>query len=76
LRVWGTDSGGSIPLSQAPLERPLLLVIGNEAKGMSAALTRICDGIISIPLSGAVNSLNAACAASVCMWELYRRSGT
>jgi TrmH family RNA methyltransferase len=75
LRVWGTDSGGGIPLSQAALERPLLLVIGNEAKGMSVALKQICDGIISIPLVGNVNSLNAACAASVCMWELYRRSG-
>jgi TrmH family RNA methyltransferase len=74
LRVWGTDSGGEVPLSQAPLERPLLLVIGNEARGMSVALKQICDGIISIPLVGNVNSLNAACAASICMWELYRRS--
>ncbi|MDR2136422.1 MAG: RNA methyltransferase [Treponema sp.] len=75
MRVWGTDSGGAIPLSQAPLERPLLLAIGNEAKGISAALKQICDGIVSIPLAGDVNSLNAACAASVCMWELCRRSG-
>ncbi|MDR0668748.1 MAG: RNA methyltransferase [Treponema sp.] len=74
LRVWGTDSGGAVPLSRAPLERPLLLVIGNEARGMSAALKQICDGIINIPLVGNVNSLNVACAASVCMWELYRRS--
>ncbi|MDR2177393.1 MAG: RNA methyltransferase [Treponema sp.] len=75
MRVWGTDSGGAVPLSQAPLERPLLLIIGNEAKGISAALRQICDGITGIPLVGDVNSLNAACAASVCMWELCRRSG-
>jgi TrmH family RNA methyltransferase len=75
MRVWGTDSGGAVSLSQAPLKRPLLLAIGNEARGISAALKRLCDGIISIPLMGDVNSLNAACAASVCMWELYRRSG-
>jgi TrmH family RNA methyltransferase len=74
MRVWGTDSGGTVPLSLAPLERPLLLIIGNEAKGMSAALKQICDGITAIPLSGEVNSLNAACAASIVMWEMRRRS--
>jgi TrmH family RNA methyltransferase len=75
LKVWGTDSGGAVPLALAPLERPLLLIIGNEAKGMSVALQQFCDGIISIPLGGNVNSLNAACAASICLWEVYRRSG-
>jgi TrmH family RNA methyltransferase len=75
LRVWGTDSGGALPLGQAPLERPLLLIVGNEARGMSVALRGLCDGIVSIPLLGDVNSLNAACAASICIWEVYRRSG-
>jgi TrmH family RNA methyltransferase len=69
LTVWGTDSKGAVPLGSARLRRPLLLVIGNEAKGMSAALTQLCDGIVSIPLTGNVNSLNVACAASICMWE-------
>jgi TrmH family RNA methyltransferase len=72
LRVWGTDSKGAVPLDKAGLRRPLLLAIGNEAKGMSAALTQLCDGIAGIPLSGDVNSLNAACAASVCLWEVCR----
>jgi TrmH family RNA methyltransferase len=75
LRVWGTDSGGTIPLERAPLERPLLLIIGNEARGMSVTLRGLCDGITGIPLLGDVNSLNAACAASICIWEVYRRSG-
>jgi TrmH family RNA methyltransferase len=74
LRVWGTDSQGSVPLDKAALDRPLLLIIGNEAKGMSVALQQLCDGILNIPLSGDVNSLNAACAASICLWEVYRRS--
>jgi TrmH family RNA methyltransferase len=75
LRVWGTDSAGDVPLSSSALLRPLLLAVGNEAKGISAALRQLCDGIISIPLLGEVDSLNAACAASICMWELRRRSG-
>jgi TrmH family RNA methyltransferase len=73
LKVWGTDSSGTIPLTQASLTRPLLLIIGNEAKGMSVALKQLCDGIISIPLEGEVNSLNAASAASICMWEVVRQ---
>jgi TrmH family RNA methyltransferase len=74
LRVWGTDSAGGVPLAGAALRRPLLLAVGNEAKGISAVLKQLCDGIIRIPLLGEVDSLNAACAASICMWEL-RRSG-
>ncbi|MDR0642505.1 MAG: RNA methyltransferase [Treponema sp.] len=74
LRVWGTDSGGAVPLNKAGLCRPLLLIIGNEAKGMSVALKQFCDGITGIPLSGDVNSLNAACAAGICLWEVYRNS--
>jgi TrmH family RNA methyltransferase len=73
LKVWGTDSTGTIPLTQAALALPLLLIIGNEAKGMSVALKQLCDGIIGIPLSGEVNSLNAASAASICMWEVFRQ---
>jgi TrmH family RNA methyltransferase len=75
LRVWGTDSAGGVPPAAAALRRPLLLAVGNEAKGISAALKQLCDGIVSIPLLGEVDSLNAACAASICMWELRRRSG-
>jgi TrmH family RNA methyltransferase len=74
LGVWGTDSKGSVPLDKAALDRPLLLIIGNEATGMSVALQQFCDGILNIPLSGEVNSLNAACAAGICLWEVYRRS--
>lgn len=74
LRVWGTDSGGATPLDEAELCRPLLLIIGNETKGMSIALKQFCDGIVGIPLSGDVNSLNAACAAGICLWEVCRRS--
>jgi TrmH family RNA methyltransferase len=72
LRVWGTDSGGAVPLDKAALGRPLLLITGNEARGMSVALKQLCDGIVRIPLSGAVNSLNAACAAGICLWEACR----
>jgi TrmH family RNA methyltransferase len=73
LKVWGTDSTGSTPLSGVTLARPLLLILGNEAKGMSVALKQSCDETVSIPITGAVNSLNVASAASICMWEVFRQ---
>ena len=72
LDVWGTDSGGERSLVTTALKRPLMLILGNEAKGISVALKKLCDGIIGIPVHGAVNSLNLASAASIFMWEVYR----
>ncbi len=72
LRIVGTDSTGDISLLNSPLKRPIALILGNEAKGMSVALKHLCDEIVSIPLSGSVNSLNVACAGSILLWDVYR----
>jgi TrmH family RNA methyltransferase len=74
LVVLGTDSSGAVPLGERILRRPLLAIIGNEARGMSRALRSLCDEMIRIPIAGEVNSLNAACAASIVMWELAKNS--
>jgi len=74
LKIWGTDSKGSISLASEFPKRPLMLIIGNEAKGMSRSMETLCDQIVSIPLSGSVNSLNVASAASIFMWEVYKNS--
>jgi TrmH family RNA methyltransferase len=74
MKVLGTDSNGDIPVMNGALRRPLMIVIGNEAKGISLALKGLCDGIISIPISGEVNSLNVASAGSIFMWEVYKNS--
>ena len=72
MKVWGTDSQGSDSLVSVSLKRPLMLILGNEAKGMSQALKALCGGIVNIPVSGAVNSLNIASAASIFMWEVCK----
>ena len=72
--VLGTDSGGDCSLDSERIKRPVMLVLGNEAKGMSVALKNLCDKIIGIPVSGNVNSLNLASAASIFMWEIFRNS--
>jgi TrmH family RNA methyltransferase len=76
LRVLGTDSSGEVSLREERLGRPIMVVIGNESKGMSVALKGLCDAIAAIPLMGAVNSLNVASAASIFMWEVVRNSNS
>jgi TrmH family RNA methyltransferase len=74
LKVIGTDSRGEVSLTTEKPRRPILLALGNEAKGLSIALKNLCGSIVSIPISGEVNSLNVASAASIFMWEIYRNS--
>jgi 23S rRNA (guanosine2251-2'-O)-methyltransferase len=54
---------------------PLVLVIGGEARGMRALVRKTCDLMVSIPQSGAIDSLNAAAAAAVTLYEIRRQRG-
>ncbi|PJZ86325.1 TrmH family RNA methyltransferase [Leptospira harrisiae] len=72
LQVIGSDSLGTEPLEKANLNSPVFLILGNEAKGMSVHLQSLCDLIVSIPMSGVVNSLNVACAGSILLWEVTK----
>lgn len=74
IRLVGTDSTGEVSLLSHPLTRPIAVILGNEARGMSVALKNLCDIIISLPLAGAVNSLNVACAGSIILWDVYKNS--
>ena len=74
LNVVGTDSTGDVSLMNHTLARPVAVVLGNEAKGMSVALKNLCDYVVSIPVEGAVNSLNVACAGSIILWDVYKNS--
>lgn len=72
ISLVGTDSTGEISLKTQKLAKPIAIVLGNEAKGMSVALKNICDYVLCIPISGAANSLNVACAGSIFLWEVYK----
>lgn len=48
------------------------LLIGNEAAGLTDEIKSVCDRLVTIPMSGRAESLNAAAAASIAMWELSR----
>jgi TrmH family RNA methyltransferase len=72
IKIIGTDTAGSVSLSDEAIGRPIMLIMGNEAKGISVSLKNICDKIVRIPISGEANSLNVATAAGIFMWEIKR----
>ncbi len=72
--VLGLDGGGDMLLPDLELaDRPLVIVVGSEGKGLSRLVTETCDAIVSIPISTATESLNAGIAASVTLYEVARR---
>ena len=50
----------------------IVIIIGNEGKGMSRLVKESCDFIASIPMYGDVNSLNASVAAAIILFEARR----
>ncbi len=73
LTCVGTDSTGSTPIDEmGPVGRPMVLLLGNEAKGLSVELKGLADRLVRIPMTGNVDSLNVACAASILMYAFTR----
>jgi 23S rRNA (guanosine2251-2'-O)-methyltransferase len=71
--VVGLDGDGDMNLQKFSLGRePLLIVVGSEGKGLSRLVTENCDAIVSIPISGTTESLNAGIAASVTLYEVSK----
>lgn len=58
---------------QADLTGPLALVVGNEGKGISRLVREHCDVLIKLPMRGHINSLNAAVAGSIALYEALRQ---
>lgn len=74
IPVVGTAADG-VPLHEARLRGALALVMGEEGEGMSPTLRNKCDAVVSIPLRGALESLNVSVAAAVLMYEKRRQDG-
>ncbi len=79
LRRVGVTSYACVPSNealsvvQAPLAAGSVCVVGNEANGLTEAAIAACDHRLTIPMAGRAESLNAAVAASLVMWEMSRR---
>jgi len=72
LKVYIADMDG-VSCWETDLRRPLMLVVGSEAKGASESARKLATQKISIPMSGKVESLNAGVAGSVLMFEVMRQ---
>ena len=73
LMVVGGDVGGKSVFSNVDFTTPLVLVIGNEGKGLRRLTKETCDILVSIPMVGKINSLNASAAGAVLMYEVFRQ---
>lgn len=70
--VYSLEAGNQ-SMYDTDLTGALALVIGSEGEGVSRLVNRTCDGTISIPLNGKVNSLNASNAGAIAMYEALRQ---
>ena len=74
--VWiaGADAGdGSQAMGSADFNRDLALVIGAEGEGLAQLVRRECDYLVSVPMRGRTESLNASVAAGVLLYEALRQ---
>jgi RNA methyltransferase, TrmH family len=73
LRIFTTTAGAAEPVNLVDLTCPVALLIGNEGNGVPKPLSAMADGALTIPCPGPVESLNAAVAASVLLYEASRQ---
>ncbi|GAB4206253.1 MAG: RNA methyltransferase [Roseiflexaceae bacterium] len=71
--VYAADAGASMPYYAADWRQPSALVIGNEAQGLSEDARAYANKLISIPMRGQAESLNAAVAGSIILFEALRQ---
>lgn len=71
--VWGADAGGEVVYTEADWAVPTALVIGSEDRGISPDGRERCSEMLAIPLAGGLESLNAAVASAVILFEAARQ---
>jgi len=71
--VLGLDADGDVSLPGLSwADRPIVVVVGSEGKGLSRLVAETCDAIVSIPIESSTESLNAGIAASVTLYEISK----
>lgn len=72
--VYGLDMDGDM-WCQTDLTGSLALVVGSEGAGIGRLVREQCDGILSLPMAGRINSLNASVACGIALYEAARQRG-
>ena len=57
-------------IDQVPLDGPVMIVVGNEGEGMRPLVKETCDFLLSLPMQGQIESLNAAVAGSIVLYQV------
>ena len=75
VRIIAADRHSSQSLADADLRGSLAILVGQEAAGLPPAISRQADSLLSIPIREGMNSMNAAVAASIFLYEAARQRG-
>ncbi|MFN8071790.1 MAG: 23S rRNA (guanosine(2251)-2'-O)-methyltransferase RlmB [Mycobacterium sp.] len=73
IQVVGLDAEGDTTVDAFDASGPVVVVVGSEGKGLSRLVRQNCDAVVSIPMAGRTESLNAAVAAGVVLAEVARQ---
>ena len=74
IALYGLEAGeASQPYSTQDFTRPTALVVGHEGEGLTKTVRRRCDALIRLPMRGRVDSLNAAIAGAIALYEVRRQ---
>ncbi len=73
LQVVGLDAAGDTEIDGLDGLGPMVVVVGSEGKGLSRLVRENCDAVVSIPMAGPTESLNASVAAGVVLAEIARQ---
>jgi 23S rRNA (guanosine2251-2'-O)-methyltransferase len=73
LWLVGAEGGGERPWFDFDYTGPVGLVLGSEGKGLRPLVRSKCDAVLSLPLLGAISSLNVSAAAAIFLYEVVRQ---
>ena len=73
IRVVGATEKSDLSFYETSLRDPVAIIMGSEEKGISGAILKMCNELVSIPLFGNISSLNVSVAASLLMYEAIRQ---
>jgi 23S rRNA (guanosine2251-2'-O)-methyltransferase len=71
--IVGTAVDGTADYTSSFADRPVVLCIGSEGKGMSRLVKEHCDQLVKVPMQGKINSLNASVTAGIIIFDILRR---
>ena len=71
--VYGTGFEKSIDYREPDYDHNVVVVIGNEGKGITRLVKDNCDYIVKLPMVGKISSLNASCATAVLLYEVFNK---